>query len=112
MKRLLLAGVLALAVALSARAEADTPDIHYPNWTAGWCPGGGTISAGVTSLPSINGFQGYCDGAPFDDGSFWHQVPQSQPFSSFGTYFQTFCRVGKGSLFTSAAPPGSCGGEA
>jgi hypothetical protein len=93
-------------------ANAD-PDPYHPDWSIGWCPGGGTIRMGATALPNIGGLSGHCDGIAYPDGSFWHQVPQSPSgFSSFGVDVEMFCRVGLGQFITTPAPAGGCGGEA
>lgn len=60
-----LAAAVSTAVALIAAPTAwavPNPymDPNHPDFVAGWCPGGGT---GYSS--------GWCNGEPFDDGSYW-----------------------------------------
>ncbi|UQX11397.1 hypothetical protein [Candidatus Mycobacterium methanotrophicum] len=48
-----------------ATARADTPpDPHIPDPATGYCPGGGMG----------NMFEGYCDGAHYPDGTYWHRL--------------------------------------
>jgi hypothetical protein len=111
--KLLLAGVLSAAALLSAApAGADPNDPHVPNWSIDWCPGGGTLRANAYALPNIGGYAGYCDGVPYEDGSYLHQVPQvPSGISGFGATIETSCRINKGSMFSPPAPPGGCGGD-
>lgn len=113
--KLLLAGIVATAaVASAAPAGADPNDPHIPNWSAGWCSGGGSIRTGVTAFPdqTFSGLQGYCDGEPYPDGSYFHQVPNNVGLSGFGSTIVTTCRVNHGSMFSPPAPPGGCDGAA
>lgn len=96
------AAVIALACAAGAAADPNVPpgtDPHVPNTTSGFCPGGGF--GGVVGW-------GYCDGVPYPDGSYWHQVRIPAPF--VGTTINLQCVVNDGSAIPPAAPPGGCGG--
>lgn len=96
----------------SPEASADPADPHQPNWSIGWCPGGGSISMNANALPNIGGMYGHCDGVPYPDGSYLHQVPQNNGLSGFGVTVQTFCRVNPGSFWSPPAGPGGCDGAA
>lgn len=73
-------GILKLAAAAGAAAlllapvaSAQTGDPHTPNGGTLWCPGG---MGNVAMIP-------YCNGLPYDDGSYWHQEAAS-PFGFGG----------------------------
>jgi hypothetical protein len=108
------AAMFAAFWAFTPDADADPgSDPHVPNWSTGWCPGGGPgIRLGVTALPTNGsaGVWGFCDGEPYDDGTYLHQVPQNLGFTGFGAQVETFCRVGQGSVWSPPAPPGGCDG--
>ena len=108
MRRLLAsAGIAAVATVAalfgggSAPAYADPPppwaDPHYPDAQHGNCVGGHGGAFGF----------GYWDGAHYPDGSYRHQITNTQ---GGGTRPQ--CVVDNGSLQPPPAPPGGCGGNA
>lgn len=96
--------ILAVATLLTAPVtNADDGyrhDPHYPNYVMGYCPGGGF---------GYTGQNGYCDGAQFDDGSFWHIVGVFIPL--VGWKIDTSCRVHNGTAVPASAPIGGCNGE-
>jgi hypothetical protein len=66
------AGGLIAAAALAPSAHTDTLDPHISNPTIGWCPGGG--AGGLAGI-------GFCDGARYTDGSYWHVLRGAVPFA-------------------------------
>lgn len=100
-------GVIALLAAgalwAAAPAGAD-PDPHIPNPVMGYCPGGGSGTL----------YMGYCDGAKYPDGSYWHHVNYGMPWMGQQPGSPdsplTWCVVDDGSLIPPQAPPGGCGG--
>ncbi|ORV92717.1 hypothetical protein AWC11_07625 [Mycobacterium interjectum] len=96
MKRALAAAALA-AVAVAAPAHADPPpwaDPHYPDKQHGSCEGGQGGAFGF----------GWCDGAHYGDGSYWHQTYVANQWGT--TAQKPVCMGADGN----PAPPGSCGG--
>jgi hypothetical protein len=64
--------LIAAAVISAPMGYADNVDPHVPNGSALWCQGG----LGNTML------QPYCNGAPYADGTSWHQSGHLVPFAS------------------------------
>jgi len=86
---------IALVLALGGGTAHADPDPHIPDPGHDYCPGGG-IGAKF--------FSGYCDGAPYPDGSYWHVV-------GLGPWdLSTTCVVVNGQV-PQPAPPGGCGGS-
>lgn len=100
MLRFIAAGMLVLAELLmvSPDASADV-DEHLPDISALYCPGG---SGGVPSVA------GYCDGAPYPDGSFWHMVSFPTVVGP-GVYTSVACVVERTGV-PRGAPSGGCDG--
>lgn len=101
-RRLALVGlggaIAAGMLTLPAEAHAFV-DPHIPVPVAGYCPGGGTGGGfGV----------GYCDGRPYPDGSYWHQLRYWAPF--VGTSWNLSCVIPADPMPALAAP-GQCGGN-
>lgn len=102
MKRLV--GVVFLAAVLFAVPSSADPtppgqDPHMPNVTIGWCPGG---QGGFLATK-------WCDGAPYADRSFWHQLIMTG--SSFtGPVFHLDCVTNDGNAIPPPAP-GGCDGH-
>jgi hypothetical protein len=71
MKHVMTMTLIATAMLAAPLAQAD-PDPHKPDVGANYCPGG----AGVGGQPG-QPVEPYCDGVPFDDGSYWHAVTRS-----------------------------------
>lgn len=98
MKRFVIAVLFAGALAAGAPAYADPPppwdDPHIPDRSHGSCPGG-TGGFGV----------GWCDGIPYPDGTYWHQITWSGQYSGSGGG-KPVC-MGPDH---NPAPPGGCGG--
>jgi hypothetical protein len=81
----------------AAPAHADPPpwsDPHYPDITHSSCAGGRGGAFGF----------GWCDGAHYADGTFWHQV-----FGAGADLAKPHCVRDDGSAQPPAAP-GGCGG--
>ena len=100
MKHIIASTCAALAAALIACAPVAHADDHIPNMAAGYCPGGGAGS------PI---WLGYCDGAPFADGTKWHVIQYGIPVigHSNGLLAPPMqCVNADGS----PAGPGGCGG--
>ena len=97
MKQLLILAAIAFGCAAPAVAQ---PDPHMPDLLAGYCPGG------KLGIPYTSG---YCDGVPYPDGSYWHMVRVTVPFS--GTDIFVNCVVNARPV-PAAAPPGGCDGAA
>lgn len=95
----LLLGGVAIATATTglaapaADADPNPLDPHVPNITMNNCPGG---RGGFGIF--------FCDGMPYPDGSYWHQVIGAN--SAVG---DLQCVV-PGGVSPAPAPPGSCGG--
>jgi hypothetical protein len=103
--------MLLLALTLPHADATGQEDPHLPDWTQGYCPGGGPgISMNAYSLPNIQGFYGFCDGEPYADNTFIHQVAQANGLTGFGAQVHSFCNVNHGSMFSPPAPPGGCDG--
>lgn len=100
------AALATLATLAASPARADDP--HIPNQAAGQCAGGGGGSI----------FEGWCDGAHYPDGSYWHQLsyagssmPFFMPGSSEPTRLGMSCVVDPDNgPIPQPAPPGGCGG--
>ena len=91
------------ALTLNSPSADASPfnDPHIPSYNNGWCPGGGL---------GTEGRQGWCDGEPYDDGSFWHQNGYQ---TVIGFQVSTTCAVRTDNPFVlQKAPAGSCDGEA
>jgi hypothetical protein len=93
------AGGLIAAAALAPSGHADTLDPHIPNPMTGWCPGGG--AGGLAGM-------GFCDGARYPNGSYWHVLRPAVPFA--GSQMRMDGVVDEGSIIPPLAPPGGCGG--
>ena len=112
MKLLMTLALIATALLTAPAGNAD-PDPHKPDVGANYCPGG----AGMGGQPG-QPVEPYCDGVPYDDGSYWHAVtrsgtnvtvvscvvppPQPGPFSALLPQIT-------GPI---PAPPGGCSGAA
>lgn len=74
--------IIAALAALSSSpvARADGPDPRYPDMLNGRCPGGGH---------GYVGGYGWCDGAPFEDGTRWRIVAWFAPV--VGWRVETVC---------------------
>lgn len=98
----LLGAIATLAVLVAPAAAAD-PDPHMPDMASGYCPGDGQ---------GIPVWLGYCDGVPYEDGSYWHIIQYGVPMIGHPNGLlspgkQCVVRDGAG---TAPAPPGGCGG--
>lgn len=96
------AGV-ATCLGFAAPAHADEPDPHMPNMAAGYCPGGGQ---------GVPVYLGYCDGVPYEDGSYWHTIQYGVPMIGHPNGLLSpgmQCVIGGGPV-PQPAPPGGCGG--
>ena len=99
MKKALIGGIAAIAIALTAAPVANAaPDPHIPEPGMGWCRGGGDGGGGI----------GFCDGVPYGDGSKWHVARGFIPFK--GYTWKLSCVVDDGTIFPPEAMPGQCGG--
>jgi hypothetical protein len=100
---------LIAAAFLAAPAGNADPDPHKPDLGTNYCPGGATPPPDAT-----------CDGAPYDDGSYWHATNRG---ASGTTFVVVQCVVPPPSLGPFAgllpqpqvtgpvpAPAGGCGG--
>ena len=89
--------VVAVSTALfgAAAASAD-PDPHIPDPANDYCPGSGL---------ALKIMWGYCDGAPYPDGSYWRVTGIGE------VHISTVCVTGPHRpLGVVPAPPGGCGG--
>lgn len=106
MKPLLTLAATVSALALAGTATAEEPDPHTPNMLAMYCPGGGMGSA-------FYGL-GYCDGVPYQDGSYWHIIQYGVPLMTHPNGLLAppmQCVVNPdGAIMPEPAPPGGCGG--
>lgn len=90
-----------LAFAPTAVAHAD-PDPYIPDPHHDYCQGSGPSSLTL----------GYCDGLPYQDGSYWHYVlpwvtiTEPRP-GMVGPGIQ--CVAKRTGLLLQLAPPGGCG---
>ncbi len=101
----LLAGAAAVALAGTAQADSSNPDPHIPNMAAGYCPGGG-IGSPI--------YLGYCDGVPYPDGSWWHQIQYGIPLINHPNGLLSpgmQCVINDGGPIPAPAPTGGCGGS-
>lgn len=88
-------GAVAIAALVAAPApHADNVDPHIPNGSALWCQGG---IANTMMIP-------YCNGAPFPDGTSWHQTGHLVLFQS-PVFDPPVCVSANGE-----PSPGGCGG--
>lgn len=71
-------------------------DPHVPQPGAGYCPGGGD-----------GGFQGFCDGVDFPDGTFVHT---SRGFIPFKGWTNTMYCASTHDFIPEHAAPGGCAG--
>jgi hypothetical protein len=77
MKHVMTMALIAVAMVAAPAGHAD-PDPHKPDVGANFCPGG----AGVGGQPGQPA-EPYCDGVPYDDGSYWHAIQRTAGASSF-----------------------------
>jgi hypothetical protein len=91
--------VVALAMFSSPAAGADPPppDPHMPDYRTRYCPGGSGV--GLAQLL-------WCDGVPYPDGSYWHQLHSFDRDFAFPTHL--FCVTGAQGVRPPPAPPGGC----
>lgn len=87
-------GLLTVVPANADPAQPPWMDPHYPDKMHGNCAGG---SGGAFGF-------GWCDGAHYPDGSYWHQIVGSQ---AWGTKPTCVIDTDTGQQ---PAPPGGCGG--
>ncbi|MGA7054467.1 MAG: hypothetical protein WBZ37_25000 [Mycobacterium sp.] len=112
-----IAAVLSIVPAVAAPTLADAdPDPHMPDVRIGYCPGG-KGSKPIQLMPggSYGAVGYYCDGVPYEDGSYWRYVNFPVPASmlsdpqqnaSYGLHCVTSDELAQAAL----APPGGCGG--
>ena len=75
-----------------------------PNPQANYCPGGGAGSMI---------YAGWCDGVPYQDGTFWHYIQYGLPLVGHPAGLLSpgmQCVVNNGAPVPAPAPPGGCGG--
>ena len=98
MKRLIIGGLAALAIALGTAPAANAmPDPYFPQPPI-WCPGNGP---GI----SASGYGGYCEGRSYPDGTRWNVF-------RIGYFWNPMrCIIPDGSMNPPLAPPGGCGGN-